>query len=287
MASQGYYDWLNAGKPYALVRPLAKTQANIRRHGLTVYDYPDNSHLLASKPEDHTSFSYTGWPNAYTRWKGRAIDIMPRDDSAAARAENTKIALQIIRDKDADYPGARWVKYINYTDDDGHCWHVSWQPTKSVTSSGDMGHVHVSGRSDMDDYAGADDYDPVARMNGDDDMLGQAGIKIEATESSIAVPGGANRRRLWLVLTNDTGIFDHAGPDYALRIVAKPYNKPWVFINDDGRVGGVVANGVVRIKNGETMSWPLPDDTRCVSIVRQKIGDTEPYAGPLTAALEM
>lgn len=166
MASQGYYDWVAAGKPYALIRPLAMVQANIRRHGITVYDYPDDSHLKAARPEDHTPFSVTGWPTANKRWKARAIDIMPRADTEAARDENTAIALQMIEDKDDGVPGTEWIKYLNYTDDAGDCWHVAWQPNKVVTPSTDAGHVHVSGRSDVDLDTRADEYDPVARLNG-------------------------------------------------------------------------------------------------------------------------
>lgn len=193
MASQGYYDWEDAGRPYALVRPAAKTQANIRQHGLTVYDYPDDSHLKASKPEDHTPFSATGWPVTSARWRGHALDIMPRADTEEARDENTLIALQMIEDKDNDYPGARWIKYINYTDDDGNTWHVSWQPHKAVSSSNDAGHVHVSGRSDMDNDTQADEYDPVARMNGDDMELN---TPIPDTQTTNATAGRNNGQTL-------------------------------------------------------------------------------------------
>jgi len=190
MASQGYYEWVAAGRPYALIRPVAKTQANIRRHGITVYDYPDESHLKADPPEDHTSFSETGWPGPNARWKARGIDIMPRADTEEARDENTAIAIQMIHDRDTGYPGAQWIKYINYTDDDGKCWHVKWQPNKVVTSSTDSGHVHASGRSDVDNDTRADDYDPVARMNGEEEDMEKTNL-IGNTATS-AKPGGRN-----------------------------------------------------------------------------------------------
>lgn len=170
-ASAAYYNWRNQGSPYRLAQPLKDLQRNLRAHGLTVYDYPDDSHLLASTPEDHTPFAKTGWPVASAFGVAHAIDIMPRNSTAAARAENTAIAKRLIADKDAGYAYASWIKYINWTDENGKIWHTSWQPNKSTVSSTDAGHVHVSGRSDMDTFGGAVNYDPLSTGNGDDDMI--------------------------------------------------------------------------------------------------------------------
>lgn len=179
MASQGYRDWLKAGRPYALIRPAKSTQATIKKYGITVYDYPNDAHLQANVPEDHTPFSVTGWPvpkgetaaTANQRWKARALDIMPRSDSATHRKENADIARQFIRDRDAGYPGVAWIKYLNWTDEDGVCKQERWtdasQPNRRTTrSSSDKGHIHISGRSDVDTDTRADDYDPIRRMLG-------------------------------------------------------------------------------------------------------------------------
>jgi hypothetical protein len=180
MASQGYRDWLKAGRPYHLIRPSAAVQRTLRGYGLTVYDYPNDAHLQASTPEDHTPFSVTGWPGANKRWNARALDVMPRDGSDAARKENADIARQLIRDRDAGVPGAMWIKYLNWTDERGSCqqerWTDSANPLRRTTrSSSDRGHIHISGRSDVDDDERADHYDPIARMHGsvaaeEDDM---------------------------------------------------------------------------------------------------------------------
>lgn len=164
--SQGYRDWVKAGKPYNLITPAKALQRNLRRHGLTVYDYPDDGHQQATKPEDHTPYSVTGWPGENRRWNARGLDIMPRSSSYAHRKENADIARQIIRDKDAGVPGTEWIKYLNWTDEDGNCFHVSWQPTKAVRSSTDRNHIHVSGRSDCDSDTRAETYDPFQRMQG-------------------------------------------------------------------------------------------------------------------------
>jgi hypothetical protein len=137
MASQGYRDWLNAGRPYALIRPAAALQRTLRGYGLTVYDYPDERHLQADTPEDHTPFSVTGYPGTNRRWNARGVDIMPRGSAAAGRAENAAIARQLIRDRTAGVPGVMWIKYLNWTDEAGYCQQVRWttdgQPLRATT----------------------------------------------------------------------------------------------------------------------------------------------------------
>ncbi len=152
MASQGYRDWVAAGRPYTLIRPAKDLQRIVSAYGLTVY----------------TPFSYTGWPNtsrSATRWKGRALDIMPRADNAAGRAENAAIARQLVADKNAGVPGTEAIKYINWTDEKGVCTQERWMPHHDSDSSGDKDHIHVSFRDDMDTWTGAAGYDPVARMS--------------------------------------------------------------------------------------------------------------------------
>lgn len=178
VASQGFYDWINAGKPYTLIRPAVAIVAILRGHGLTVYHYPNDAHLKADVPEDHTPFSVTGWPvppgataaTANKRWKARGVDVMPRSGSAAHIKENADIARQLIKDRNAGHPGVMWIKYLNWTDEGGVCRQERWTPDHVTRSSGDRDHIHISGRSDADDDTRADTYDPIARMNGADDM---------------------------------------------------------------------------------------------------------------------
>lgn len=190
MASQGYRDWLNAGRPYHLIRPAKAVQATLRGYGLTVYDFPDDGHLQANTPEDHTPFSATGWPAANKRWNARALDVMPRSGSLAHRKENADIARQIIRDKDAGHPGVAWVKYINWTDEAGNCVQVSWKPSKATKKSTDKGHIHISGRSDVDDDARADGYDPIARLNGEDYSVADSQLIANAERAVTAIVAG-------------------------------------------------------------------------------------------------
>jgi len=160
MASTAYFAWLKAGRPYRLAQPLKDLQETLRTHGLTVYDYPNEAHLTADTPEDHTPFSATGWPVSSAFGVAHAIDIMPRNDSKAALVENAAIARRLINDKNAGHPAVEWIKYLNWTDEAGNCYHISWTPQKEIRQSSDRGHVHVSGRSDRDN-ARCLNYDPL------------------------------------------------------------------------------------------------------------------------------
>lgn len=166
MATRAYLLWNTGGRPYALMRPARDLQRILRGHGLTVYDYPDESHLKADTPEDHTPFSVTGWPIASAYGIGHALDVMPRADTAAGRAENAAIARRLIRDRNAGVPGVAWIKYINWTDEAGVCRQERWMPNHTTRSSTDKGHIHASGRSDCDNDTRAATYDPLGE--GDD-----------------------------------------------------------------------------------------------------------------------
>lgn len=209
MASQGYRDWLaarNPSRPYALIRPAKAVQATLRGYGLTVYDYPNDAHLQASTPEDHTPFSVTGWPGQNRRWNARALDVMPRSDSYAHRLENANIARQLIRDRDAGVPGAMWIKYVNWTDEHGVCRQERWTnaaaPLQRATKlSTDKGHVHISGRSDVDDDARAEGYDPIARLQGKDYTVAESELIDNAERGVTALIAGTDPIR-----------FDHPWP---------------------------------------------------------------------------
>lgn len=183
MASAAYAAWVKAGKPWTLAAPLLQLQRTIQGYGFTVYSYPDEAHQQANTPEDHTSYSATGWPVPSPRWWAFAIDIMPK--KSGGMAELAAMARQIIRDKDAGYPGTEWIKYINWTDEGGKTWQTSWKPNKATRTSSDKGHTHISGRSDR--TQATIPYDPVARMNEgtDDDMtyLAEVGNAIVVSNS--------------------------------------------------------------------------------------------------------
>lgn len=168
MATQAYRNWLAAGEPYQLAEWMNDVVETMQDHGYTVYHYPDISHLTTDQPQDHAPFSYTGWPIDSPFGKGFGVDIMPKNGDARSLAP---LARQIIADKDAGHPALAGLKYINWTDGNGSVWQTSWKPTKATRPNTDKGHIHLSGRSDSAHWR-AVGYDPIARMNGEDDMAG-------------------------------------------------------------------------------------------------------------------
>lgn len=164
--SRTYTSWNAAGRPVSgVARPAARLRDLLRGYGYTVYDIGNDDHLRHKPPEDHTPYSDTGWPVDPPLWWITAIDIMPPPSGRGLPSLAT-LARQIHDDRQAGHPGATWIKYINWEPGDGSCIHCSWQPTHVQVSSTDRGHIHISTLGDVIAYAGADDYDPVARTRG-------------------------------------------------------------------------------------------------------------------------
>lgn len=163
MANVFYQPWVNDGRPYELVAYGRDLVDAFKSHGFTVYHYPDEPHLQARTPEDHTPFSQTGWPVKSPYGKGHGIDLMPKPGLDARSL--TVFARKIIADKDAGVPGTEGVKYINWTDEQGRVWQTSWKPNKATTSNSDAGHIHVSLRSDcLARSLRTNGWDPIARV---------------------------------------------------------------------------------------------------------------------------
>lgn len=178
MATAAYNAWVAAGRPNnGPIRPLKMLRDRLRRYGYTVYDLGDTSHQTHNPPEDHTCFAATGWPVTAQRWWIHAIDIMPPKPGSGLPSLQ-RLGAQLLADKKAGifHP----LKYMNWEperDWGGACYQERFMPDYQRRSSSDRGHIHLSGRSDMVAYAGADSYDPVARLRGestttqgDDDM---------------------------------------------------------------------------------------------------------------------
>lgn len=167
MASAAYDAWIGSGRPYVLCRPGRDLVAILRDAGYAVYHYPDDRHLQAVPPEDHTPFSATGWPVASAFGVGHAIDIMPTDGLPSLWV----LAGRLIADRQLGVAGATPIKYINWTDAGGTIRHDSWQPDRRTTASTDAGHIHVSFRSDMDDsdVVSRTGYNPLERIMTDTD----------------------------------------------------------------------------------------------------------------------
>lgn len=172
MSPTTYDQWVADGRPWHPAPVVARFAELMRGHRFEVFEIGDQSHLTAVLPEDHTPYSHTPWPGAQPYPNILALDVMP-----GGVVDWRQLGHQLVEDKAAGRPGTEWIKYINWTTPDGHCWHASWQPVMNTRSSTDTGHIHISARTDRinDQLQG---WDPVAELLGTtplptpgDDML--------------------------------------------------------------------------------------------------------------------
>jgi len=151
----GYLGWIEAGAPAVAATCVADFAATMRGHRYTVYIFGNAAHQRAVPPEDHMPYSSTPWPGPQPYPDVLACDVMP-----GGALDWRTLGERIVADKNAGNPAAAWIKYVNYTDLAGRCWHASWTPAYSRTSSNDTGHIHISARTD---YANRHTtYDPIA-----------------------------------------------------------------------------------------------------------------------------
>lgn len=173
MTLSQYNSWKADGRPFRLMTPAEDLQTNLQRHGYTVYDIGNESHMLASPAEDHTPFSGTGWPGLAKYGVGYALDVMPPAPGARSKLDGKplpslqQLGAQLVKDRKAGVPGISWLKYINWEperNNGGPCYQESWKPNHARKSSSDRGHIHVSARTGMETSTVARGYDPVARI---------------------------------------------------------------------------------------------------------------------------
>lgn len=156
-----YSSWVNRGRPWQLATPVADLAATLAKHGFQVGTIGDNGHLTAPTPEDHTPYSATGWPFAAPFGWVFALDIMPGGAVGLGR-----LGAQLVADRNGGDPGAAAIKYMNWTPDGASCRHDSWEPGHVTKPSSDIGHIHISMRTDFQTSHAMAGYDPVARVLG-------------------------------------------------------------------------------------------------------------------------
>lgn len=144
MTSRQHQDWLNHGKPDSgLALPLQLLANTLAAAGYTVYVYPNDAHLDAEPPEDHTYYSETGWPGNSPKWWRHAIDIMP--PPAGRNLPSLQTLGQHIFDA-RQAGNITWLKYMNWPSDGNlnRAVHDKWEPGHSRSTSSDTGHIHLS-----------------------------------------------------------------------------------------------------------------------------------------------
>lgn len=130
MATKAYEEWVRKGRPYTVAEPIKQLVAMARNAGVRIVGViGDMNHLQASKPQDHTPFSVTAWPNPLPGYVVTACDT-----------ENGPWSQRLL---DAAKRGdAPYIKYMNFG---GKNYDVrrNW----SSVGSSDQ-HLHVSCRTD-------------------------------------------------------------------------------------------------------------------------------------------
>lgn len=240
----------------------------------------DTAHATSS---DHCPHDFPGWGNDIV-----TAGDFPNVPNLGLDAHKVLDDLRRARDNRVKYGISNDQVFSSYATASRAAW--MWGPYNPSDPNRDKhfthGHLSVVGDSRADNtrpwptigYAASSIDQP--QWKEEEDMGFAIGAK-----TNVPVPGGAAWRTSYLQITNDTSFGEPTGPDYALRIAAKPYQKNWVFIDDATAEGGVVAGGVARLKNGETLSWKLPDDTRAVSLRLVEV-DGVIYDGPLAGTIE-
>lgn len=145
MATQAYYDWVSAGRPWRKATPVVEYQAAFIRAGwplTSLGTLGDAAHLTADRPQDHTPFSVTGWPDPNPYPYVLAFDAGHLPDQGFDMAPVAARWLQ-----DAGDGKTPWVKYIVWR---GQIFDVrrDWAP---AGASGHYDHAHVSFRTDWYD----------------------------------------------------------------------------------------------------------------------------------------
>lgn len=169
MAITTYTGWINNGSPAFSAHPIQDIGDTAHRHGYNVgrtdvYGLGDQRHLLATPPEDHTPYSNTPWPIAQVYPYVTALDIMT--PVPAGYPSLAQLGQFLFDAKQAGRGELAWLKYMNWTDAAGSCWHDSWKPQHARSRSNDRGHIHLSCRSDRVFFNGSHGWDFIAEAAG-------------------------------------------------------------------------------------------------------------------------
>lgn len=103
MATQAYWDWVSAGRPWQLAKPVSELAVWAAGNDVDILGtIGDEGHLQAGFPEDHTPFSFTAWPVPLPGYYVCAIDL--------ADVRGLGVAI-LAGARSGSYP---WLKYMNF-----------------------------------------------------------------------------------------------------------------------------------------------------------------------------
>lgn len=248
--SIGRNRWLAAGSPqHGIMQPVVDLAAILRGYGITIGTIGNRVHMMAPVAEDHTWYTETGWPGPGVLGWVYAEDVMPA--TGPNLPNNSQLMGQIVADRSAGVPGTEWIKYINWTDSNGDCWHEAWDPAHRRGSSGDRNHGHISGRTDYlhSNTVTVHGYDPVARWRAGGQHNGVVTPVIQPVTISPPFPG----RIMRLVHPLMHGVDVHAGQQ-------RLQDRHWS-ISVDGWYGPKTTDVVRRFQVDSTRhGWPLTAD---------------------------
>lgn len=132
MATTAYNTWVRRGRPWSKAQPIVDIEAWARAHRIPILGtIGNNEHLKSSRPEDHTPFSFTAWPDPLPGYIVTAIDLGDTGDLADDILIAARAGL------------APWLKYANL----GGRHYSTHDRFRSSTASSDD-HVHLSMRTD-------------------------------------------------------------------------------------------------------------------------------------------
>jgi hypothetical protein len=144
MATSQYYAWVQDGRPLSPARPIRdfveRMKVNFPRASNLFSWYADDSHYQATRPQDHTPYSYTPWPISPQPYPYvTATDIMQRPDLGVDCFVLFPYWLS-----EAKAGRMPWLKYM--------IWQAKIYDVRknwaAGTASDHYDHVHLSSRTD-------------------------------------------------------------------------------------------------------------------------------------------
>lgn len=145
MAAKEYSSWNALGRPHTPAQPVRDIVTKLKAafpQGKYFNWEANEAHYTANPPQDHTPFSYDGWPLPSPHWVVFATDIMASDVGGTAGAQ--RLFDYYLREARAGR--LAWLKYLIWQAKIYDVRH-GWVPQPS---SGHFDHIHISVRTDAE-----------------------------------------------------------------------------------------------------------------------------------------